>query len=74
MFRIVNLICIVCVLGCVCRMGRKRWGRQQVVDPPSKPPTTKKRKTTINQVHVLIPFSRNVLCQIVLGMVAHDAC
>ncbi|MFS8022817.1 hypothetical protein Hanom_Chr16g01443941 [Helianthus anomalus] len=38
----------------------RRPGKEKDVDPPSKPDATKKRKTTIDQVHVLIPYSRNV--------------
>ncbi|KAF5756734.1 hypothetical protein HanXRQr2_Chr17g0818281 [Helianthus annuus] len=33
----------------------RRPGKEKDVDPPSKPAATKKRKTTIDQVHVLIP-------------------
>uniref|UniRef100_A0A251T827 Transmembrane protein n=1 Tax=Helianthus annuus TaxID=4232 RepID=A0A251T827_HELAN len=35
----------------------RRLGKEKAVDPPSKPVAAKKRKTTIDQVHVLIPYS-----------------
>ncbi|MFS7946092.1 hypothetical protein Hanom_Chr06g00532001 [Helianthus anomalus] len=60
MIHTMNLIFIVCVLVCVCKMGRKRSGRQQVVDPPSNPAAAKKRKTTGISIHEPVEEEREI--------------
>ncbi|MFS7973212.1 hypothetical protein Hanom_Chr09g00854011 [Helianthus anomalus] len=35
----------------------RRPGKEKAVDPPSKPTAAKKRKATLDLVHVLIPYS-----------------
>ncbi|MFS8001967.1 hypothetical protein Hanom_Chr13g01196551 [Helianthus anomalus] len=53
-----NLKLILAYLNIKVLMTRlRRPGKEKDVDPPSKPAATKKQKTTIDQVHVLISYS-----------------